>query len=75
MKFFIFLLCLGAGLLMITKTQPIVDNFTGRIGWAERNLGGGGTYTLMKLLGAGAIIFGMMYVTGTIERSFGGLTP
>lgn len=73
MKFLIFLVLLTIGMLMILKTEALL-RFTGEIGWAERHLGGAGTFTLYKLIGLGIIIIGMMYVTGLFEKTLGGLT-
>ncbi len=72
MKFLIFLILLGIGLLMIIKTEGMV-RATGEIGWAQRHLGGAGTYTLYKLVGLAIILIGMMYVTGLFQNLLGGL--
>ena len=66
MRILIFLFLFAAGLGMILKTGPLVD-FTGRVGWAERNLGATGTYTLYKLIGLVLILGGTMYLTGTFQ--------
>jgi hypothetical protein len=67
MKYIISLLLIGVGALFIAKTDGVVG-ITGRIGWAERNLGATGTYTLYKLLGLLFIILGFMLITGILER-------
>lgn len=72
MKFFVFILLLGFGLLFIVKTDAVVRT-TGRVGWAERNLGGAGTYTMYKLIGLLCLIIGFMLITGLFERMLGGV--
>lgn len=73
MKFFVFILLIGFGVLFIIKTDGVVG-ITGRVGWAERNLGGAGTFTLYKLLGLLFLILGFMLITGLFERMLGVLT-
>lgn len=73
MKFIVFLVSMAFGLLFILKTDTVIG-FTGRNAWAERTFGGGGTYTFLKLLGAGVIIFGMAYATGAIDSAIGGVS-
>lgn len=71
MNILIFLLLVGFGVLFIAKTNGVVG-VVGRFGWAERNLGGGGTFTFYKLLGLLMIIIAVMLITGLFERMFGG---
>ncbi|MSU76317.1 hypothetical protein EXS54_02515 [Patescibacteria group bacterium] len=71
MKILVFLILLGFGILFIAKTDGVVG-MTGRIGWAERHLGGAGTYTFYKLLGLACLIIGFMLITGIFDRMFGG---
>ena len=71
MNFLIFVVTLAVGVVLIWKTEACV-RITGEIGWAERNLGGAGTYSLYKIIGIALIIFGMMIVTGTFDAVFGG---
>ena len=69
MRFIVFLLMAAAGMGLILKTDAVVG-FTGRVGWAERNLGATGTYTLYKLLGLVIIFAGLIYATGMVNRIF-----
>lgn len=66
-----FLLLELFGFLFLLRTDDVVG-FTGRVSWAERNLGGAGTHTLYKLIGVGLIILGLLWVTGLFERIFSG---
>lgn len=55
-----FLTAVGAiivGVIIELYVFQIVRIF-GHIGWAEQKLGPGGTYTLWRLIGIAAIIFG-----------------
>lgn len=65
------------GLLLVFKTQWIVD-FTGPVGWAEEHLGSsGGTTIFIKLLGVLAIFLTLFATTGglgCILRSLFGST-
>jgi hypothetical protein len=62
------LVWIGIGFLLIKYSYQIVQNF-GRIGWAERNLGGGmgGTYTLWKIVGVLVICIGFINIFGGID--------
>lgn len=70
MKILTLLICLGLGTLFILKTDAI-ERTTGKIGWAERNLGGAGTNSFYKLLGVAIIIFGFLVATGFIDNTIG----
>ena len=72
MRYLVFLVCLAVGSLFIIKTDA-VERTTGKIGWAERNLGGAGTNTFYKLLGLAIIIIGMMAATGLFQKSLGAI--
>lgn len=67
MKYIVFLLLFGAGLLFVLKTDAVVG-ITGRVNWAERNLGGAGTHTFYKLLGVVFLFLSLMLITGLAER-------
>jgi len=54
------------GFLMIYKTRTF-QGITGRIAWAEDKLGGGGTYTFLKILGLLVIFLGIFIVSGIID--------
>jgi len=77
MKWFIGLLVIGVGSLLVIKTQWIYD-FTGPIDWADQHLGTeGGTRLFIKLIGVLFIIGAFLAVTGIlggwITSFFGGL--
>lgn len=67
MKYFVFILLIGFGTLFIAKTDAVMG-ITGRVGWAERNLGGAGTHTLYKLIGVACLIIGLLMITGLLDR-------
>jgi len=67
-KIFFALLGFPASFLIIIYRQKIKD-FTGNIGFAEKYLGMGGTYTLILLIGLGLFIVTLLYVTGTLQSS------
>ncbi|MBU0577274.1 hypothetical protein KJ742_02775 [Patescibacteria group bacterium] len=52
-----------------------VVRFTGMIQWAESHLGGGGTYTLMVLIGVLLFFLSLMYMTNSFDLIFGGIGP
>ncbi len=64
MKFFYGFLVIGIGVLLIMKTEWLVENF-GRIDWAEQHLGmEGGTRIFYKLFGAVIIIMSFLMMMG-----------
>ncbi|MFA6423333.1 MAG: hypothetical protein WCW17_02665 [Patescibacteria group bacterium] len=65
LRILIFIGCFAAGLGLIAKTLPWV-NLVGYSSWAEQHLGGGGTYTMWKLIGILLIIAGVMVLVGTL---------
>lgn len=77
MSWFIGLLVIGLGVLLVVKTQWIYD-FTGPIDWAEQHLGTeGGTRLFIKLMGVVLIMGAFLAVTGIlsgwVNAIFGGL--
>ena len=57
-------LIIGVGVLLIMKTEWLVENF-GRIDWAEQHLGmEGGTRIFYKLFGAAIIIIAFLAMMG-----------
>ncbi len=77
MKYFLGLLAIALGIVLVIKTEWFVSNF-GSIGWAERYLGTeGGTRLAYKLIGIAMIILALLGVTGAlggiIIGIFGGL--
>ena len=59
------------GVLMVFKT-PWFLRMLGRIYWAEKNLGMGGTRIFIKLMGVGISIIGIIILTNLHERIIGG---
>lgn len=60
------LIIAGFGFFMIYKTMA-VQGWTGRIAWAEKHLGAGGTPSFIKLMGLFVIFLGIFVATGIIE--------
>lgn len=58
--------------LLIIYRVPI-NHFIGGIGWAERKLGPGGTYTLMILIAVALFFFSLMYMTNSFDLIFSGI--
>ena len=57
------------GLLLIIYREK-VKNFTGDIGFAEKYLGVGGTWTFYVLLGVASFVFGLMWISGAFQAGF-----
>ncbi len=79
MKYFIGLLGIALGCLLIIKTEGFIESF-GTSAWAEEHMGSnGGTRLLYKLIGLGIIflsfmgMFGLLggFILGTFGRLFG----
>ena len=72
----IIVLLMGVG--VIWKTRAIVG-FFGHIEWAERKLGGGGTYLIYKTVGIILCIWGMLYATNLwdafLQATLGSIIP
>ncbi|PIT90732.1 MAG: hypothetical protein COU22_00575 [Candidatus Komeilibacteria bacterium CG10_big_fil_rev_8_21_14_0_10_41_13] len=67
MRFFIGLIGIGLGFLLVWKADWIVNNF-GRNNWAERHLGTeGGSRLLYKLIGILVIFLAMLHMFGFFE--------
>jgi hypothetical protein len=66
MQYIIGLLGIACGLLLI-KYRAKIREFTGLIGFAEKYLGSGGTYTFYLLLGALMIFLSVLYATGQLQ--------
>lgn len=63
MQYFIGILIVVVGILMILKTEWFLENF-GTIEWAEANLGtSGGSRLMYKLLGLVGIFIGFLLIT------------
>jgi len=67
MRYFLGIILLGVGFVIVWKSDWIMDNF-GRIAWAEEKLGmEGGTRLFYKLIGIVVIIGAFMYMFGFFE--------
>jgi len=62
--------CVLAILLIVYRDKVI--HFMGPVAWAERHLGGGGTYTLFVLIGILGFIFSLLYMTNSVDLIVGG---
>ncbi len=60
MKFVIFLLACGVAVVILKYTEPLV-RMIGKNSWAEQYLGGGGTYTMWKLIAVAVVIVALLY--------------
>lgn len=62
---------------LILVFRPKIKDLTGDIGFAERYLGPGGTWTFLAFLGIGIFILSLMWAFGTLQgfllNTFGGL--
>lgn len=65
LRLFIFLVSLGLAYLFTRYRHWFVSNF-GHIYYAEKYLGGGGSYTFWPLFGAVLAIFGLLLLLGII---------
>lgn len=70
-RYVIGLLAMIGGFLFLIYRVKIKD-FVGDIGFAEKYLGVGGTWTFLIMLGIGSFIFGLMWMTGTFQSGVGG---
>ncbi|OGJ47806.1 hypothetical protein A2344_05125 [Candidatus Peregrinibacteria bacterium RIFOXYB12_FULL_41_12] len=65
-----FLAMIGGFLILVYRAK--VKDLVGDIGFAEKYIGVGGTWTFLILLGIGFFIFGLMWMTGTLQSGVGG---
>ncbi len=66
MKYFLGLLGIGLGIILVVKTEWFIQNF-GTNSWAEQHLGtSGGTRLMYKLIGVLFIFIAMMSITGLL---------
>ena len=56
-------LLVAAGVYAVKYNYQLTNNF-GRFEWAEQHLGGGGTFTLFKILSIIVIVIGVMIAFG-----------
>ena len=61
-KILVFLVCTGIAILILKYTEPLV-RMIGKMDWAERYLGMGGTYTAWKLIAILLIVGSLVYLT------------
>jgi len=61
------LIGIPAGILILKYTMFIKENFIGDIDWAEKHLGRGGTYTLIKIIGVIISILCFLYMVGSLQ--------
>jgi hypothetical protein len=61
MKIFWGIIGIGIGFVVIKYSFQLVQ-FFGHIPWAERHMGGGGTYMLYKITGLIVIALSMLYM-------------
>jgi hypothetical protein len=67
MRYFLGLIMVGIGVLLIIKTEWFVQNF-GSNAWAEEHLGtSGGTRLMYKLIGIVFIFFGFLAITNLLS--------
>ncbi len=71
-QIFIGILIIALGSLMVYKTVWFIQ-MIGRIAWAERTFGGGGTRLFFKLLGLIFVVIGIIIATDLSERIFGSI--
>jgi len=73
MKYFIGIICIGIGFLIMWKADWIMNNF-GRIAWAEEKLGmEGGTRLFYKLIGLAIIILSFLIMMGIVQSILGAI--
>jgi len=70
MKFLLFILLFFGGTIYIVYHRKIVEVVNMKIGWAEKYLGAGGTYTAHILFGLIAILLGLLIGFGYIPIEF-----
>jgi hypothetical protein len=57
---------IALGLLFI-KFREQIHRVTGDVGFAEKYLGQGGTFTFFLLLGSATVILAILYMTGVLQ--------
>lgn len=70
-RIIVFVVGLPLGILMMVYRNQLKE-ITGDIEWAERNLGSGGTYTLLIMIGLLVSVLSVMYAFGTLQAVFQG---
>jgi len=72
MKYFLGILAMALGALMVIYTQWFIENF-GHSEWAEAKLGGGGTRLMYKVLGIVFIFIALAGMTGVLGPALIGI--
>ncbi len=74
MRYFLGIIFIGIGFLIVWKSDWFMENF-GRIEFAEKYLGSGwgGTRVFYKLLGILIIIIAFMYMSGLLQSILGSI--
>ncbi len=67
----VFLLGLPLGIMIMVYRSQLKE-ITGDIDWAERNLGSGGTYNLIIIIGVVVSVLSVMYGFGSLQALFKG---
>jgi len=73
MRFFFFILGVFGGTLLVIYHKKLATLIGYKIGWAERYLGAGGTYTAYILFGLVAIALGFLIGFDRITLGFFGI--
>ncbi|MFH1712049.1 MAG: hypothetical protein ABH846_02315 [Patescibacteria group bacterium] len=71
MRIVIGLLIICLGVLMVYKTNWFLS-MIGRVAFAEKFFGGGGTRTFYKLMGIGICFLGLIVATNLFDQIVGG---
>jgi len=67
MRFLLFFVGVFGGILLIIYHKKVTEMIGFKIGWAERYLGSGGTYTAYIIFGIIAILLGYLIGFGWIS--------
>ncbi len=67
MNYFVGIVCVLVGVLLVLKTEWFLQNF-GTIAWAEQNLGtSGGSRLMYKIIGLIGIFIGFLLITNMFQ--------
>ena len=73
MRFIVFFIGVFGGILLIIYHKRVAEVIGFKIGWAERYLGAGGTYTAYILFGLLAILIGLVVGFGWFTLGLWGI--
>jgi hypothetical protein len=73
MRLVLFFIFVGVGLVWTIYYKKITEGIGFKIGWAEKYLGSGGTYTAHFIFGMIAIILGLLIGFGVIDLGWFGI--